>query len=95
MSPKRARWWKKIRARGLIRFVVVRGILLWACGTFALATLLMFLTDGGRRFLTHNANQPFFAATVIVFGGILWGLFVWYITEWEYRRLVAKNGEPQ
>jgi len=94
MSPKRARWWRTIRTRGLLRFIVLRGILLWACGTFALATLLMFVIGDGQRFVAHNVNQPLITIGALVSGGILWAVSVWYFTEWEYGKFVAKNGEP-
>ena len=94
MSPNRARWWRRVRSSGLLRFVVVRGILFWACGTFVLATLVMFLIGDGQRFIAHNVSRPFITVGALVVGGGLWGVFVWYLTEWEYRRFVAKNGDP-
>jgi len=94
MSPKHAQWWKRTKARGLWHFVIVRGIVLWACGTFGTVALLMSFTDSWERFLTHNLSQPFTTLTALVLGGVIWGLAVWFWTDWIYRKYVAKNGVP-
>jgi hypothetical protein len=94
MSPSNARWWKRIKAGGLLRFVIVRGVLLWAGCTFALVTLAMSFTDSWERFVAHNLGQPLTTASLLVFAGIFWGLAVWLWTDWRYRRYVAKKGVP-
>jgi len=94
MSPSHARWWNRIRAGGLLRFVILRGVLLWAGGTFALVTVMMFFTDSRERFIAHNLGQPLTMASLLVFAGIIWGVAVWCWTDWRYRRYVAKNGVP-
>jgi hypothetical protein len=94
MSPSHARWWNRIRAGGLLRFVIVRGVLLWATGTFALVTVVMFFTDSWERFIAHNLRQPLTLASVLVCAGVIWGLAVWFWTDWRYRKYVAKNGVP-
>ena len=94
MSPSHARWWKRIKSGGLSRFVIMRGVLLVAGGTLALVTVTMFFTDSWERFVAHNLGQPFTTASALVVAGIIWGLGVWFWTDWRYRRYVAKNGVP-
>jgi len=60
MSPSHARWWNKTKAGGLLRFVIVRGVLLWAGGTFALVTVMMLFTDSWEPFVAHNLERPFY-----------------------------------
>jgi hypothetical protein len=91
MSPRRIVRWKKTRDRGLVHFIVVHGVLLWACGSFALLTLFMFFTELWPRFLAHNVGQPLRTITALVLGGIVWALLVWFWEDWAYRRYMKKN----
>jgi hypothetical protein len=81
-----------VKARGLLHFVVLRGVLYWACGSFALLCVFMFFTGDWQRFVAHNTSQPGKTILILVSAGVLWGVFVWAWEDWLYRRHLAKSG---
>ena len=72
-------------------FVLRRGVLGWGltmCGIFV-----------GMRTANHPSNFLYILATNVPLWlgtGGLWGIAVWYTSEWEYKRYLAKQaGGPQ
>jgi len=93
MSPKGAQRWKRIKAEGLVRFVVFRGGL-WTLLFVALFTLFMAMNGDWQRFASGITAKPLQMIAALVLVGIAWALFVWFWEDIAYRRYVAKNGVP-
>jgi hypothetical protein len=91
MKLHHAKRWEKTRARGLIRFLVIQGCLLWAGLSVVTWAFLMWLFGNWQPVFEHNAAHPFRFVSVLVIAGCGWGLFVWYWNEWTYRRYTRRT----
>ena len=68
--------WEKIREKGFLRFVLLRGVLGWGLCTAVLYSLIMWLiSDVDIRWLLPLALFLFLIA------GVLWGGFMWWFIE--------------
>ena len=90
MNPTRASRWLQTRGMGRNAFVLRRGVLGWGlimCGIF----VGMLTASHPSNFLyILEINVPLWLGM-----GGLWGIAVWYTSEWEYKRHLAKQtGRP-
>ena len=80
--------WPAIRARGFVRFVLVRGLLAYG-GIMAVAIAVMVT-------LTLGASHPRLpillgiALPLCAAGGLLWGALTWWINERLFRSLTSE-----
>ena len=93
MSPdygiRTERWlrkrWPAIRARGFMRFLLLRGLLCWGG--------LMFMVMGALsayRLGLHHPRLPLMFATaagLCAVGGLAWGGLAWWVNERIFRSL--------
>lgn len=86
LSASAIRKWEKTRAIGLLRYVVVYGVLLWGALSGALFSLFKVLLDPSIGYLSIAT----YAMPIFMVGGVMWGVGAWYLTEWQYR--ATKNG---
>ena len=80
-----ARRWPTIRARGMWRFVLLRGVALWG-GLMFLAMLAMT----GLRLGLDHPRYPLLAAIALplcAIGGLAWGLLTWFLNERLHRAI--------
>ncbi|WP_222564210.1 hypothetical protein [Novilysobacter antarcticus] len=84
-TSRMAQRWPAIRARGMRRFVVVRGLLLYGGGMFALMAVLMWskFGFGNPRFELLIGV----AAVLCAFGGTVWAAITWVLNERIYGAL--------
>ena len=77
--------WPAIRARGMWRFVLVKGVAFWGGLMFAFMTVMMVLQLG----LAHPRLPLVLAIAVplCAIGGLAWGLLTWIFNERIYRAL--------
>lgn len=78
-----ARRWPAIRARGMGRFVLVRGALTWGGLMFAFMAVAMWFNFGLRH--PRFGMLMAIAALLCVFGGMIWAAVTWAINERIYR----------
>ena len=77
--------WPAIHARGMWRFVLLKGVAFWG-GLMFLAMLVMT----GLRLGFDHPRYPLLAAIALVLcaiGGLVWGLLTWYFNERIFRAL--------
>ena len=77
--------WPAIHARGMWRFVLLKGVAFWG-GLMFLAMLVMT----GLRLGFDHPRYPLLAAIALVLcaiGGLFWGLLTWYFNERIFRAL--------
>ena len=77
--------WPAIRAGGLWRFVLLKGVAFWG-GLMFLGMLVMT----GLRLGFDHPRYPLLAAISFVLcaiGGLFWGLLTWYFNERIFRAL--------
>ena len=77
--------WPAIHARGMWRFVLLKGVAFWG-GLMFLAMLVMT----GLRLGFDHPRYPLLAAIALVLcaiGGLFWGLLTWFFNERIFRAL--------
>lgn len=86
MTPDRAAKWTETRSQGQWNFVWRIGILRWGlimCGTFV---GMQAAQHPGRILSILALNIPLWLC-----GGFFFGLLTWVLSEWSYKRHLAKN----
>ena len=84
LSTKNLAKWEKIRKGGLLRFVLLWGVLFWGLGTAILYSLFMSL-------VAHVDFLGILPISLIAFpiGGIFFGLTVWWLSERKYKQITS------
>jgi len=80
--------WPAIRARGFVRFVLVRGLLTYG-GMMAVAVAVMVTLTLG----TSHPRLPMLlgiAVPLCAIGGLLWGALTWWVNERLFRSLTSR-----
>lgn len=92
MRHKDFQRWLKIRSRGLRRYVLVQGVLLYGLPMFVIMSVLL-----------HREGQPLWLLGVSLLlwllGGALFGWLLWRVNEWRFRRVLhrvrtRRRGKP-
>lgn len=79
-TPARHKW-EKTRKIGVLRYVLVYGVLFWGGLSGVLFSLMKVLTKPSVAFLSTVT----YALPIFMVGGIVFGAFMWRVTEWQYR----------
>jgi prolipoprotein diacylglyceryltransferase len=77
--------WPAIRARGMRRFVLVKGVAFWGGLMFAFLAAMMLIQFGPA-----HPRFPLLMAVALplcAIGGLAWGLLTWFFNERVYRAL--------
>lgn len=82
MKDKHFEAWQKLRAKGWLRFVIVRGVVAWGAPMFLLIVLMF---NGADKILVH--------AVIWTIGGLIFGASTWYLNEKKYRKELARRQE--
>ncbi len=90
VTEKKRRAWERLSKGGRLRYVILRGVLLFGGGMFLLTTLLSTFTP------SNIGSRPpmFFIIDGLVWciAGYLWGTWTWHRFE---RRFGAHISDPQ
>jgi hypothetical protein len=81
--------WPAIRARGMWRFLLVRGVAVWGGLMFAFMAVAMLL-----RFGAAHPRLPLLLAIALplcAFGGLCWGVLTWLFNERIFHALQQQN----
>ncbi len=80
--------WESIRLHGKKSFVVKQGVIRWGLLTAILCSLLTHFI------LPHKPIwvRPLLALAIFPIGGVFWGLWVWSISEKNYKKWVSTRG---
>ena len=81
MSDKESQKWERIRARGEVFFVLIRGVLGYGGFVFVFSTCSAMLIFHRRL----NAALVAEKALTWVLAGFFFGVIVWYLEESRYR----------
>ncbi|MGY0556645.1 MULTISPECIES: hypothetical protein [unclassified Lysobacter] len=84
MKPEQLEKWKETRQKGMLRFVLVNGVLAYG--------LIMFIV---MTFVVHrdklSVNFICISAIVWSIGGALFGVLMWIIGERKFRKVDCAN----
>ena len=83
MKSKGIRHWEKVRAGGMIRFVLLRGVLSYGLTMFMVMTFIVHRGDLSTRFIAISA-------ALWLVGGAAFGVLTWVLMERIYRKFVPK-----
>jgi hypothetical protein len=83
--------WNRVRAQGLLRFILVWGILRFGVAVSLSTFLVLWI---GARFVPGGSEWDADAwrrlvlllLTEAVVGGAIWAVGTWYLSEWLFRR---------
>ncbi|MGY1424505.1 hypothetical protein [Lysobacter sp. A289] len=80
MKPEQLEKWKETRQKGMLRFVLVNGVLAYG--------LIMFIV---MTFVVHrdklSVNFVWISAIVWSIGGALFGVLMWIINERKFHKI--------
>lgn len=79
--PKILKKWEVTRAKGMLRFILTRGVLCWGGGVFVMA--LLFDRYLGR---VLTLDWILISAYACTGGGVAWGFIMWRLLERKYRQ---------
>lgn len=79
--------WAQVRRQGMVRFVLVRGVLGWGLTTALIYSLLMWGIAGANPRVLLPLSLLLFPL-----GGLLWGAAMWWLLERKYRRHLQAGG---
>lgn len=81
--------WFKYREAGMASWVVRRGLLAYGIPMYFFFVITGWFRKPGQFLPSLVYNIPSW-----LIAGTVFGVLTWYAFEWQYRRYVAKNGEP-
>jgi hypothetical protein len=78
MNSEQKEKWKRIRSKGKIRFILLRGVLSWG---FPVGLIYSLWTHWSESIMIKVLSIVIF----MVFGGFIWGLLYWMSMEKKYK----------
>ena len=84
MKPEALARWEKTRAKGMLNYILVRGILSYGLAMFVAMTFVVHHEDLSPKFIGISA----IAWTI---GGALFGISTWYVLERQFRKATENN----
>jgi hypothetical protein len=75
-------WWQRLRRKGAVHFVIVRGVLAWGGIMFLVFFALWDVIGLRPRTLASMEKVAVLCAAL----GLLWGVSVWCTNEFLFRR---------
>ena len=91
LTPNQNSKWQCERTKGRLRFVVVRGVCQFGGIGLSLWVLSMWLTSSPEYFARTFLAQPLQVLLGVIVFGTVWGLVIWEITEFRYRRSLSSG----
>ena len=78
--------WARIRRKGPLRYILLRGVLGWGLATALVYSLVMWAVTGANlRILLP------LAMVIFPIGGVLWGAAMWWFLERRYQREARRD----
>ena len=76
--------WEKARANGMLRFVLMRGVLSYGLTMFVVMTFIVHRGDSNPRFIAISA-------LLWLVGGAVFGASTWFLMERIYRKSCRRS----
>ena len=89
MKEKQFENWKKIRDKGMRRFIFVNGLLLWGVPMFVVMTFIVNKPDNEHM----SIGLIVVNAIIWALGGLGFGYFTWKFSEKSFQKELNKRGE--
>ena len=85
MNEKHLKKWETIRERGVVRFVLLRGVLAWGFPMFLVMTFVV------NRTSLENVSRISYSAVIWVIGGTCFGMWMWRASEKTYQTNLSRS----
>ena len=95
MSQKQQIWWGKVRRQGMLRFVLLYGVLGWGGLSAATWMAWMWFTATKEYFVRTFFSQSLFFVLVVVFSGLMFGFLLWHVNEIGYKRALEDQAHDK
>jgi hypothetical protein len=95
MSQTQVARWSQVRRKGLLRFMVLHGVIMWGGLTLVLWLGSTWLFASQEYFARTFLSQPFFLLTAVALGGLLFGFLVWHFNEQRYKHSLEDDQAQQ
>ncbi len=95
MSQKQQIWWAKVRRQGMLRFVLLYGVLGWGGLSAATWMAWMWFTATKEYFVRTFFSQPLFFVLVVFFSGLMFGFLLWHVNEIGYKRALEDQAHDK
>ena len=79
MKPEQLEKWKNVRAKGMLRYVLLSGVLSYGLAMFVVMT---FVVNRDKL----SASFVGISAIIWTIGGALFGLATWFVQERKFRK---------
>lgn len=79
MRPQQFEKWKAIREKGMLRYVVVTGVLSYGLAMFLAMTFVVHYGDLSPKFIGISA-------VLWTLGGAMFGTAMWFVMEFQFRK---------
>jgi hypothetical protein len=76
--------WSAVRARGMLRYTLLSGIVSYGVPMFVVMTFFVRSEPKTLGFLSLSA-------AIWVVGGAIFGITMWHYNEWRYRKAAART----
>ena len=79
MKPDKLELWKRTREKGILKFVLVNGVLSYGLAMFIAMTLVVHRNELTPRYAALSA-------VIWAIGGAVFGFLTWHLQESRYRK---------
>ena len=81
MKQEQLEAWRRDRAKGMLNYILIKGVLSYGLAMFIAMTLMRY----------KEMTLPLIGIYAIVWaiGGLLFGLLMWFVQERQYRKAVG------
>ena len=95
MSHKQQVWWGRLRRQGMLRFVVLYGVVGWGGLGTAVLVAWMWFSSTKEYFAQTFLSQPFTLILACVLGGLMFGFLLWHVNEIRYKQALEDQASDQ
>lgn len=82
--------WEKTRTVGMLKYVVINGLLMWGILTSAIFQILSMYSSG---FHYTNYTAQLISPTIsLMIAGVMFGVSTWLSSENKYNKIVTNGG---
>ena len=95
MSQAQQTWWSRLRRQGMLRFVLLYGVVGWGGLSAAVWMVWMWFTASKEYFAQTFFSQPLIFVLAVAFGGLVFGFLLWHVNEIRYKQALEDEANDQ
>lgn len=95
LSHKQQVWWSRVRRLGMLRFILLYGVLGWGGLSAAIWIVWMWLSPTKEYLVGAFFSDPLFFVVTVLLGGLMFGFLLWHVNEISYRQALEDQANDQ